>query len=54
MLRANSDGRFRFLQRFEACTSAFVFSPFDLFLDVVEEGNDIAETVLDINVAVGY
>jgi hypothetical protein len=52
MLRPDSNQRLGLCQSVETDRTAIGFAPLDLLLDVVEEGHDIAEAVLDIDVTV--
>ena len=52
MLRSDSNQWLGFRQSLEADGAAIGFAPLNLLLDVMEEGYDIAQAVLDINVAI--
>lgn len=54
MLRAQRHHRLRALRQcLKPGLQALRFAPLDLLLHVVEQGDDIAKTVLDVDIAVG-
>lgn len=53
MIRSHSNNRFRIPHRVETGLATNAPPPRDLLLDMVEEGYDVPETALDVDVAVG-
>jgi hypothetical protein len=52
MLRPDSNQRLGLCQSLETDRTAIGFAPLDLFLDVMEEGHNVAKAVVDIDVTV--
>lgn len=54
MLRANGNEGLGLLQGLKPCVSPLSLSPFHFLLDMMEEGDDIAQAILNIDVAICY